>query len=109
MIVCQTSPDSILFKSGGTTYGSLFGSPDNLEVTLADKELLRHESQHAYQWAANPYGMAEMYPLEFRRAAAQYTEYEENGGSALISEGQCFNRFEIDANLVDGHYKCVAQ
>lgn len=90
MLVCQVESWDY---GGGTTYGSTFITAANLGNTIDDEKLMRHETGHARQWAAQgPAPMIAGYVLS-------------SGYSQLVTGSYaCANIYEWDAGLVSGGY-----
>lgn len=49
MVVCQVRQWDF---GGGTTYGSTFSSDTDMEKAIGDDDLMKHETAHSRQWAA---------------------------------------------------------
>lgn len=80
---------------GGTTIGDVFITTKTTESVLNNPRLVRHESQHAYQWA----GWTVIgFPLGYATAAGASDEATDTYA--------CLNYFEIDAGLAAGGYEC---
>jgi len=95
------APELVPDGRRGTTYGSVFIASKYDPST--DLDLLRHESQHAYQWAAGGAIFATSYLLAEREAQIWADLHAQRYGIGQI-DSACFNRYEIDAGIKDGRY-----
>ena len=95
MVVCSGSKPG--YGGGGTTYGSVFVTPQlssYLTSTGDGRKLMSHEAKHADQWAVGGLGFGIAYV------------------GTYAASGRC-NMFERMANFGDGQYsscheKCAA-
>ncbi|MEO5535339.1 MAG: RHS repeat-associated core domain-containing protein [Pseudolysinimonas sp.] len=95
-----------IWYSGGTTWGNVFITGSSWKELQRDPNVIRHEEGHPPQWAR--------YDTESDFLAAYLTE----AGKAEVAWGlitdpslrgnclvaQCLNSFEVEANVVWGHY-----
>ncbi|MCC2030820.1 hypothetical protein KEC57_01330 [Microbacterium sp. BWT-G7] len=90
MLVCQVKQWNY---GGGTTYGSTFITAGDLRKTIEDEQLMKHETAHSRQWAA-------------QGAIPMAAGYGMSSGYSQLVTGTygCANFYEWDAGLVGGGY-----